>query len=120
MSYRLFLDDERFPRQVSWVWLPTHHDPDWVIVRNYNDFVDCITKNGLPEFIAFDHDLALEHYKHVDASRPPQYDAYAEKTGYDAAKWLKRYCEAAARPIPPYVVHSMNPVGRENIKNLLG
>ena len=49
MSYRLFLDDERFPRQVTWVLLPTNFDPDWVIVRTYDQFVEHITKNGLPE-----------------------------------------------------------------------
>ena len=43
---KLFLDDIRKPPDV-----------DWFIVRNYNQFIDWIDKNGLPDIISFDHDL---------------------------------------------------------------
>ena len=56
MSYKLFLDDVRNPRDVKWAEMPLG---PWVIVRNYDDFVKYITSNGLPEFVAFDHDLWL-------------------------------------------------------------
>jgi hypothetical protein len=38
-----------------------------------------------------------------------------EKTGYDCAKWLVEYCVEHGLKFPEYVVHSMNPVGKENI-----
>jgi hypothetical protein len=44
------------------------------------------------------------------------YDNFKEKTGYDCAKWLCNYCIDNGIPLPEYYVHSMNPVGRENIK----
>ena len=44
---------------------------------------------------------------------------YYEKTGYDAAKWLCDYCWTNGLPIPKWNVHSANPVGRDNIKQLM-
>lgn len=117
--YYLFLDDERYPKQVTWVDLPLY---DWTIVRNYNEFVKIITKQGLPKAISFDHDLAIEHYPFMEPdggiSNPTtiSYESYREKTGYDAAKWLVEYCRYHKTPLPEYYIHTMNPVGRENIR----
>lgn len=112
MSYKLFLDDVRYPSHVTWVEMP---NGPWVTVRNYNDFVKHITSNGLPEFIAFDHDLGEEHY----IVGKPKYDEYKEKTGYDCAKWLIEYCLDNSKLFPKYVVHSMNPIGKMNIIALI-
>lgn len=90
--HRLYLDDIRDPKTEG-----------WEIVRNYDDFVNFITENGLPDEISFDHDLGEKD----------------ERTGYDAAKWLCEYCWDNGLPIPPWNVHSANPVGRDNIKQLL-
>lgn len=109
MSYKLFLDDMRVPSDVTWVSLPTLNRKDWVIVRNYDDFVSCIESRGLPSFITFDHDLADEHYHTGDQS------TYVEKTGYDCAKWLVDYCMTHNYEIPKFQVHSLNPVGAKNI-----
>lgn len=107
MSYKLFLDDIRLPKHVKWLELPLG---PWVIVRNYNEFVGYISKNGLPDYISFDHDLADEHYiPEVKES------TYKEKTGYDCAKWLVEYCMEKGLTFPEYAVHSMNRVGKENI-----
>jgi hypothetical protein len=84
---KLYLDDIRNPKSEG-----------WTIVRNFEDFVDYINKNGLPDEISFDHDLGED-----------------VKTGYDCAKWLCEYCWMNGIPIPPYNVHSANPVGRDNI-----
>ena len=62
MSYSLFLDDCRMPHQVNWVRIP---DVEYEIVRSYEDFVAKIEKKGLPEFVSFDHDLCVEHYKQM-------------------------------------------------------
>ncbi len=84
---KLYLDDIRNPKSDG-----------WTVVRNYEEFVQSIDQNGLPDEISFDHDLGED-----------------VKTGYDCAKWLCEYCWMNGIPIPPYNVHSANPVGRDNI-----
>jgi hypothetical protein len=42
-----------------------------------------------------------------------------EKTGYDAAKWLADHCAEKGVKFPRYVVHSMNPVGKERIDSYI-
>lgn len=102
---KLYLDDIRIPKSDG-----------WDIVRTYDEFVDWIKENGLPDEVSFDHDLALIHY---DPSTWTQKFEYTEKTGYDAAKWLCEYCWTNGLPIPTWNVHSANPVGRDNIIQLL-
>ena len=47
------------------------------------------------------------------------YSSFKEKTGNDCAKWLSEYCVKNVVPLPDYYVHSMNPVGKENILSTL-
>jgi hypothetical protein len=110
----LFLDDVRRPEHVNWKELPLIALSDWVIVRDYEQFIRCIGQFGIPEFVSYDHDLADIHYAHANANVIP-YDKYAEKTGYDCAKWLVNKCLDLGIPHPPFIVHSLNPVGAENI-----
>ena len=118
MSYNLFLDDIRYPMTTKHVTLP---NLEWKIVRSYNDFVKTINENGLPSYIAFDHDLAYEHYQHGHETGFQKFDYsnVKEKTGYDCAKFLVEYCIKLNLDVPKYIVHSMNPVGKENIISLL-
>ncbi len=110
MSYKLFLDDFRTPPDV-----------DWILVNSYETFVERIERYGLPYLISFDHDLAAVHYpvSREDLSKAIDYSAYREKTGYHCALWLIEYCEKNDLLLPDWTVHSQNPVGRENIKQLL-
>ena len=93
----------------------------WIVVRNYEEFVNYITNNGLPYLISFDHDLADEHYD--PSMYSGNYDDVAknfkEKTGMDCAKWLVDYCLDNEKQLPKFVVHSMNPAGTKNISSLL-
>lgn len=73
----------------------------FVLVKNYEEFTAFILQNGLPDFISFDHDLGLE------------------ESGFDCAKWLVNYCLDYQKKLPEFVVHSQNPVGKENIESLL-
>lgn len=58
MSYNLFLDDIRYPLGAyEYTRFPALKELTFHIVRNYDEFVDIITKTGLPDFISFDHDL---------------------------------------------------------------
>lgn len=104
MSYNLFLDDIRIPKE-----------GDWVIVRSYQEFVDTIKTKGNPAVISFDHDLALIHY---DPKASRESFEYYEETGYDAAKWYLSYIVDNNIPRAKILIHSMNPIGRENIKSL--
>ncbi len=114
MRYYLFLDDERKPEQVTWVNIP--RDRIYVVVRSYQEFCDNIVSFGVPDFISFDHDLADQHYGHGLNNDHIPYDSYSEKTGYDCAKWLVDFCIDRSISFPEYAVHSMNPIGSENIK----
>ena len=121
---KLFLDDIRVPFDCAKYMRPDdlkymYEDVEWDIVRTYNDFVGYIEHFGVPDLISFDHDLADEHYSpsmYDSSSLYNQlYDEFKEKTGYDCAKWLCDYCSQNALPLPTYLIHSMNPVGRDNI-----
>lgn len=90
MRYNLYLDDERMPKT----------DTKFFIVRNYKDFVYTIQKNGIPQYISFDHDLG------------DKFD------GYDCANWLYTACMLSKTKLPDnfnYNVHSANPVGAKRI-----
>lgn len=123
MKHLLWLDDNRNPFKKNWI---EHYAPGYVNgrviwVRNYNEFVTHIERNGLPDKVAFDHDLADEHMQYYfeegghDNPPNPQAGEFVEKTGYDAAKWLVDYCEENSLKFPEYVVQSANPVGKKNI-----
>ncbi len=117
MKYNLFLDDERNPEAVfNYTKLDIYKNLHWVIVRNYNEFINNIIKNGLPEIVSFDHDLADINY---DSKTAKQSFNYQEKTGYDCAKWLVDYCIDKQLNFPVYYIHSKNQVGAENIKQYL-
>lgn len=103
---------------MTWVELPL---VSWTIVRNYDEFVRVVMANGMPNRVSFDHDLAEEHYRpsmyNPDRHYNNYYDngTFKEKTGFHCAKWLVEYCIKKGLPFPEYFVHTMNPIGRENI-----
>lgn len=99
MTYNLYLDDIRTPKQNG-----------WVIVRSYQEAVDYVTKHGLPFMVSFDHDLAEDAFIYDNA-----------KTGYDFAKWLCNYIQENNLDMNNFYfdVHSMNPVGAENIRQYM-
>jgi hypothetical protein len=113
MGYKLFLDDERQPKR-----------GEWVIVRNYLEFIKCIEENGLPELVSFDHDLGDTVLHKVTDENGTDYEAKEfnpplQKTGFHCAKWLCEYCMDKNLPLPETNVHSANSVGAENIQSYL-
>lgn len=117
MSYNLFLDDIRMPKQAfSYTNRLDYILKNWAIVRNYDQFIDMVECKGLPDLVSFDHDLSDVHYKLYNEKVPIDYDDNnLEKTGYHCTKWLVDYCIDNEKEFPNYMVHSMNPVGAENI-----
>jgi hypothetical protein len=124
VSYAVFLDDERFPENVTWIDLPP---VVWTIVRNYDEFVKTIEEKSIPTIISFDHDLCDQHYNEYalahDKSLPSfgkiRYDLFKERTGYDCAKWLAQLCIKKNVNLPQYYIHTLNPIGRMNIFSIM-
>lgn len=116
----LYLDDQRTPTKT----IPGYEP--WVVVRNYDQFKEHIIKNGVPDLISFDHDLAEEHMEdyfkqfYQQGYQRPDYDSYKEKTGLDCARWLcEAYCYPNNVQLKYCCVHSHNPVGSTNIQNYI-
>ena len=70
-------------------------------VYSYEEFVAYLQHYGLPDFISFDHDLG------------------EGLSGYDCAKYMVDYCLDHQLPLPKFILHRQNPVGKENIECLL-
>jgi len=118
MKY-LFLDDERVPSDVTWVHI--ERTTEWEIVRSFNEAVDWVLKNGVPNVISFDHDLGYEAFDTNEHGIVVVTDSTECKSGYDFAKWLVNY-DLEENVFPKnfqFTVHSMNPVGARNIMALL-
>jgi len=122
---RIYLDDVRTPV-----------DKDWIVVRNYEEFVQKVNEIGLNniETISLDHDLGdtamNEYFNNVSPNYTLDYNNIQEKTGYDAIKFLVSlfYIENEERVnmtrsekkqdpfvFPKVYVHSANPIGSANI-----
>lgn len=126
IKYNLFLDDIREPNS-SWMSYKRELKYDlwnWEVVRNYEEFVGKIQELGIPDFVSYDHDLAESHY---DVSMDQGLDSYQryldgielkEKTGLECAEYLVSILGEGQKH-PPYIVHSMNPVGKQRIENFL-
>lgn len=130
---RLFLDDLRLPT-TNHAYMDTPMrlalgEGEWDIVRNYKSFTEWITKNGLPEFIMFDHDLEYQPAIEVDNLQIVNNNEYIinqqfryekdQPNGLDCAKWLVNYCQTRNLNLPPYLCHSQNHYGKRDILELL-
>ena len=91
MSYKLFIDDERFPVE----------EDAWVIARSTEEAKWIVEAYGMPQEIAFDHDLG------------------GDDTSIKFINWMITNIVDGELKIPSsfsYSVHSQNPVGAANIK----
>lgn len=91
MSYKLFIDDERFPIK-----------DDWMIARTSEEAVQTVLDKGFPSEISFDHDLG------------------GDDTAIWFILWLYNEVPAGNVKIPSYFkysIHSQNPIGVANIKS---
>ncbi len=106
----LYLDDIRTP-----------NDKEWIVVRNYEQFVSRINQHGLEniEVISLDHDLGdsamVEYYNNVKDNYTLDYNNISEKTGYDACKFIVNRSIETGIPLPQVYVHSANPIGSGNM-----
>jgi len=107
-NYNLILDDCRDEKMCfNATGNRMYIDLEWIIVKNYDEFVDYITYNGLPKICSFDHDIS--DFINVDGKR-------IERSGKTCAEWLVNHCLDNNLKLPEeYYVHSSNPGGAENI-----
>ena len=109
MKNKIYLDDVRTPV-----------DKDWIVVRNYEEFVKKVNEIGLEniELISLDHDLGdsamNEWHKNVYHNYTLNYDNITEKTGIDCTKWLVNQW-MDGNPVVDVVVHSANAIGSGNM-----
>jgi hypothetical protein len=113
MRHRIYLDDVRTPV-----------DPGWIIVRNYEEFVQKVQDLGLEniELISLDHDLGLsamqEWHSNVYHNYTLDYNNITEKTGMDCTKWLiNEWLDG--KPVTDVVIHSANAVGSANMMGMI-
>ena len=120
MKTLLWLDDVRDPFQNDWLnFSPIGKLVNVIWVTTYQEFIDWIMNNGLPDAVCFDHDLSdLQAFKRSYPEMVEDIECN-EKTGYDCAKWLVEYCIDNNKSLPEYAIQSANPVARENINSLL-
>lgn len=114
---RIYLDDKRKSPVVSHnnergLGLKFGKSPNWITVRNYDDFVDIVSSNfDEVEFISFDHDIS--------SYRKDDFGKDIEMTGKDAADFVVNYCMDNNKQLPDWFVHSDNTGGNKNIRQLL-
>lgn len=112
----IFLDDIRTPLGTTHVTIPNY---PYTIVRDYEDFCIAVEEyyrdtGEAPCYVTFDHDLSeLQYIENTDYNDPN------EKTGFHCAKWLIEFCDKNNLDFPDYGVHSMNPIGKQNIISLI-
>lgn len=83
-----------------WIYLDDIRDPpdiNWTVCRTVKEAKKLFIQNEV-DFISFDHDLG------------------EGESGYDLAKWMVKNFKY---PKLGYTVHSSNPVGATNIKEIL-
>ena len=109
MKSKIYLDDVRTPIQ-----------SDWVVVRNYDEFVKKVEEIGLDniEIISLDHDLGdtamNEWHKNVYYNYELNYENITEKTGMDCTKWLvEQWLDG--KTVVEVVIHSANAIGSANM-----
>jgi len=110
MKKRIYLDDIRTPV-----------DPEWIVARNYDEFVEKVRSIGLGniEVISLDHDLGdsamVEYYSNVGPNYTLDYNNITEKTGLDCCKFLVAESMTTGIPLPQVYIHSANPIGSGNM-----
>lgn len=109
-KFKIYLDDIRTPI-----------DTDWVVCRDYEEFVNKVSEIGLEniETISLDHDLGetaiREYFKNVTTNYVLDYNNIHERTGYDCSKWLVQCSMDSDINLPLILTHSANPIGSANI-----
>jgi len=106
MKKYLMIDDERNLEQHGKYLRENGVDTSkpWSIVKSFNEMVEWVKENGVPDVVTFDHDLG-------DTSE-------LEMKGVQCARWMIEFCMKNLVPVPEYNVHSSNGPGSKNIESI--
>lgn len=131
----LFLDDIRIP-QTAYLWDENQtllersgiRSDKWDIVRDYNQFVDYINTQGIPDVVSFDNDLwdvasgmntSPDNEDLVKQFQMKDWENFEIKTGAHCAQYLVQKCKEQGCDIPKYYVHSANKAARPIIRKIM-
>ncbi len=90
------------------------YNVNFVWVKNLYQFINYIEKNGLPQFVSFDHDL-----NNRGGGEGLSDEQKLNNNGVNCAKWLVNYCKQTVQSIPKFYVHSANPKHGPEITKVL-
>ena len=94
--------------------LMKQYDVNFVWVKNLYQFMEYIEKNGIPQFVSFDHDL-----NNRGGGEGLNAEQKLNNNGVNCAKWLVNYCKQMGQPLPKFYVHSANPKHGPEINRVL-
>lgn len=105
MSYKLWIDDQAYDKEVEDWRRPPVGETDWKIATNSCSALICVMAHGIPEFIDFDHDLG----ENIGTGVP------VPETVMEFLHYLFDMYPEAIDEIKDYRIHSANPEGAKNI-----
>lgn len=110
---KLWLDDVRDPSEYAFYreGSPIIGGYDYTWVKTADEAI-ALLKTGAVVYASLDHDLAFDHYMGNYSFMGHN----KEKTGYDVVKWME---DNNVWPENGTVVHSMNPVGRQRMQQVI-
>lgn len=113
---KMFLDDVREP------WKHGYIGAEWV--KTYDEAI-ALLETGKVTFASLDHDIGacadcIAHNYHIGDMKTAETTFYNRcphaKNGYDVVCWMEEY---NCWPPDGVVVHSMNPVGRQRMQQVI-
>jgi len=111
MTTVIFLDDERSPKDVTWVdYNGMFGDCNYHFPSSSKEWYDCLKvayNRGMVSDIIFSFDHDIQSFG-ADG---------AEITGYDCLKSLVSLCLDNNITLPKCVFHTMNHIGKENMES---
>ncbi|MFA7408275.1 MAG: cyclic-phosphate processing receiver domain-containing protein [Anaerolineaceae bacterium] len=130
MTWTLFIDDERIPEDVTWVAYTDPEIRDFEVARNISHVVELLAFHGsMPDFISFDHDLGDHTASGAQIAKflialdmADQHDLYFY--GSEVKQEFLKILDDNRSKFRfssdfKFVVHSQNPVGKQNIEGIL-
>jgi len=90
------------------------YNANFIWVKNIYQFIDYVEKNGIPQFVSFDHDL-----NNRGGGEGLSDEQKINNNGVNCAKWLVNYCKQNNQPLPKFYVHSANPKHGPEINRVL-
>lgn len=101
----LFLDDERYPQDVTWIRYPDNIE--WTVARSFREFVwEMERTDNDYQVYSFDHDIQ----SYIDGR---------EYTGYDCLKCLLSIETMVGNILDnvQFFFHTQNPIGKKNMES---